>query len=179
MRLLDLEKLNQSLQLEDSIIYCIPYNSKCSICDKMSIEKLHLILPNVNNEVELVEYLQKFPSVISCWTVHMRHNDEPLGFFLIEDCVENVPTVKLHGGGWAKNLLLTPLYFRTGILLIKALLNRGIKVRTQVDEENTRSQRFVKGLGFVKYRKYGRDIQMWISYKRIYKNKYYKKYITN
>ena len=60
-------------------------------------------------------------------------------------------TVSFHGGGWNKSIYHTLLYYRGAAILIKALLNFCIKVRTSCLISNKTAYRFLKSIGFVNY----------------------------
>ena len=77
----------------------------------------------------------------------------------------------IHGGGWENYLL----YYRGFMLIIKHMLDHGLKVRTYCQLSNPRAIRFVRSVGFVPYRYSDENVFMWISDKKLKNSVLYKR----
>ena len=70
----------------------------------------------------------------------------------------------------------TLFHYRGMMLMIEAILSQGVKVRTACLVTNERAYRFLRSIGFVKYRTTAEVIKMWINEKRLRNSKMYKRF---
>ena len=103
----------------------------------------------------------------------LGHMWEPFAFIYayIED--EKSLKVSLHGGGWISGNTL--LNYNAYILLIDAMLEKGIKVRTACQLDNDIAMRFNRSIGFIKYYSSKNYHYLWISSERLHKSKIFKR----
>lgn len=111
-----------------------------------------------------------------CFVAYNPASNISLGFIYVyfEDVRQK--KVSVHGGSWTPNL--TMLNYRAYIMLIEALLNQGYKVRTACRLDNIKATRFNKGIGFVNHYTSKNYRYFWISEKRLYSSKIYKRLIA-
>ena len=80
--------------------------------------------------------------------------------------------VSVHGGA-VSGCSAVDMY-RGYILMLEALLDANIKVRTACHVDNTKAIRLNRSLGFVKYQLIGEKIGFWINKKRLTSSSIYK-----
>jgi hypothetical protein len=101
-------------------------------------------------------------------------NDKSIAFLYTKQEDFNGKIFSVHGGGWENPLL----YYRGYILMIKYLLDQGLKVRTYCQLSNPSAIRFSRSVGFVPYRYSEEEIYMWINLKRLKSSKLYKRFYS-
>ena len=108
-----------------------------------------------------------------CYVAYNLKTSVPFAFIYayIED--EKSLKVSLHGGGWISGNTL--LNYNAYILLIDAMLEKGIKVRTACQLDNDIAMRFNRSIGFIKYYSSKNYHYLWISKERLHKSKIYKR----
>jgi hypothetical protein len=97
----------------------------------------------------------------------------PVGFVYVLKERKALNTVSIHGGGWNNTMTSTLFHYRGMMLMIEAVLSQGVKVRTACLVTNERAYRFLRSIGFVKYRTTADVIKMWINEKRLHNSKTY------
>ena len=70
------------------------------------------------------------------------------------------------------------MYYRGYVLMLKHLLDQGLKIRTYCQLSNQRAIRFSRSVGFVPYRYTEDEVFMWINDKRLKNSKLYKRFYS-
>lgn len=160
--------------IEDNIIKWVPYNKDEKICERYSLDEWHCAVHDIDSDKEWAEFLLE-SSVVKCYILKLCSNDKSIAFVytMQEDFYGKI--VSIHGGGWENPLM----YYRGYILMIKYLLDQGLKVRTYCQLSNPAAIRFSRSVGFVPYRYTKDEVYMWISTQRLTASKLYKRFYNN
>ena len=138
--------------------------------DLFSNSDWRLIFPDVEDDAQLEAFLQL--GCGQCLVAYNSATNAPFGFIYVymEDEIEHI--VSLHGGGWMPSN--TIFNYRAYMLLIEALLQQGLKVRTACEPDNMKAIRFNRSIGFVNHYTSKNYRYFWISEKRLYASAVYR-----
>lgn len=164
--------------LTDGIIEWRPYQGE-DLCCKFKKDDWNKIVFDVFSDLEWKQFVNEYSDIVNCYTLYLCSTNEILGFvyLYLESFSERV--ISIHGGGWLFSLRIVKFYYRGMFCLLKYLLENGIKVRTYCLKSNKRAQRFIKSIGFVKYKEGINIYYFWINKKRLIINKVYKSFGLN
>ena len=132
------------------------------------------IVEDIHSDQEWADFVDAHPDFVSCYILKKCDNGEPLAFIYLLKEYDEEKIVSIHGGGWSKPLL----YYRGYILMLKTLMERGYKVRTYCNRDNSSAIRFSRSVGFIPYSYTDSKVYMWINYKRMTSSKLYKYYYS-
>ncbi len=157
----------------DGVVEWHKYTDGECLCKHFPLAEWHLIVSDVDTDEEWEDILRN-STYVNCYTLKMSKSQETIGFVYTkhEDDYGRIRSV--HGGGWGKSTRLSFLYYRGLILMVRTLLQDGIKVRTSCLKGNIRALRFLRSIGFVPYFYTDTYVYMWISEKRLNNSKIYK-----
>ena len=157
--------------IEDAIIKWVPYTKDEKICERYPLDVWHCAVHDVDSDEEWADFLSE-SSIVKCYILKLCSNEKSIAFVYTvqEDFAGKV--VSIHGGGWENPLM----YYRGYILMIKHLLDQGLKVRTYCQLSNPAAIRFSRSVGFIPYRYTEDEVFMWISDKRLKTSKLYKRF---
>ena len=162
------------MDIADGIVKWVPYSREEIICGRYSLDDWHKAVHDIDSDIEWADFLEK-SLIVKCYILKLCSNDQSIAFLYIMQ--ENLAgtIVSVHGGVWGSPLL----HFRGYILMLKHLLEQGLKVRTYCNISNTAAIRFDRSVGFVPYRYTEDEVFMWISEKRLKNSKLYKRFYPN
>lgn len=156
--------------ISDDVIYFIPYKKSEIIYSNFKIDDWHNVVSDINSDEELSNALDLYKH-IDGYILKRCDNNESIAFLYIKKENQKKSIVSIHGGGWNKSIYLTFLYYRGYVLMIEHLLNKGYKVRTTCLCTNKLAYRFIRSIGFVKYKSSGTYNYFWINSNRLSNNK--------
>lgn len=161
----------QSSTISDGIVEWVPYSRYEKICGRYSLDDWHQAVHDIDSDEEWAAFLSK-SNFIKCYVLRLCFNKESIAFVYTMQEDFDGKIVSIHGGGWENPLM----YYRGYILMIKYLLDQGLKVRTYCQLSNPAAIRFSRSVGFVPYRYTEDEVFMWISDKRLKTSKLYKRF---
>lgn len=132
------------------------------------------IVEDIHSDQEWADFVEAHPGFVSCYILKKCDDGEPLAFIYLLKEYDNEMIVSIHGGGWSKPLL----YYRGYILMLRTLMERGYKVRTYCNRDNSSAIRFSRSVGFIPYSYTDSKVYMWVNYKRMTSSKLYKYYYS-
>lgn len=132
------------------------------------------IVEDIHSDQEWADFVEAHPGFVSCYILKKCDDGEPLAFIYLLKEYDNEMIVSIHGGGWSKPLL----YYRGYILMLRTLMERGYKVRTYCNRDNSSAIRFSRSVGFIPYSYTESKVYMWVNYKRMTSSKLYKYYYS-
>lgn len=132
------------------------------------------IVEDIHSDQEWADFVEAHPGFVSCYILKKCDDGEPLAFIYLLQEYDNEMIVSIHGGGWSKPLL----YYRGYILMLRTLMERGYKVRTYCNRDNSSAIRFSRSVGFIPYSYTDSKVYMWVNYKRMTSSKLYKYYYS-
>lgn len=132
------------------------------------------IVEDIHSDQEWADFVEAHPGFVSCYILKKCDDREPLAFIYLLKEYDNEMIVSIHGGGWSKPLL----YYRGYILMLRTLMERGYKVRTYCNRDNSSAIRFSRSVGFIPYSYTDSKVYMWVNYKRMTSSKLYKYYYS-
>lgn len=159
----------------DSIVKWELYKNE-DVFNKFPLEEWNLMVTDVYSEKEWQKLVSKYRDWVRCYIMRTCNDNKEIAFAYLYNEDGQFKTVSFHGGGWNKSIYHTMLYYRGAIVLIKALLDIGIKVQTSCLVDNKTAFRFLKSIGFVNYRTSDTYHYFWINKKRLYNSKIYKRF---
>ena len=166
----------------DSIIKWELFNNE-DIINKFPLDEWNLIVTDIYSQKEWQEFIYEYSNLVCCFIMRTCYDNKEIAFAYLYNEDGKFKTVSFHGGGWNKSIYHTLLYYRGAVILIKALLNFCIKVRTSCLISNKTAYRFLKSIGFVNYLNSKNYHYFWINNNRLEKSRIYKyinkKYSTN
>ena len=160
--------------IEDAIIKWVPYTKDEKICVRYSLDQWHQAVHDIDSDEEWASFLSE-SDFVKCYILKLQFNDRSIAFVYTMQEDFGGKIVSIHGGGWESPLM----YYRGYILMIKHLLDQGLKVRTYCQLSNPAAIRFSRSVGFVPYRYTEDEVFMWISTKRLIYSKLYKRFYNN
>ena len=156
--------------IENSYIKWESYSKEDVICDRFPLDIWCQIAGDIHSDKEWDNFVSSYPNSVKCWVLKRNDINLPIAFIYIYNEDYTWGKVSIHGGGWTSPLL----HYRGYILMLKYLLEKGIKVRTYCHLTNTTAIRFDRSVGFVPYRYTKDEVFMWIDEKRLKNSKIYK-----
>ena len=157
----------------DAVLSWKPYKNGDDIVSKFSPEEWHKIAFDIDSEEQLQNLFDSYPYRIRGFVLYENATANPVGFVYVLKERKALNTVSIHGGGWNNTMTSTLFHYRGMMLMIEAVLSQGVKVRTACLVTNERAYRFLRSIGFVKYRTTADVIKMWINEKRLHNSKIY------
>ena len=151
------------------------YSKEDIIRGKFQQEEWHQIVGDINSEEEWQNFVFKYSNYIKCWVLKNNRTNLPIAFVYIFNEGNNWEKVSIHGGAWGNPLQ----HFRGYILILKQLLEQGLKVRTYCKRSNAAAIRFDRSVGFVPYRYTNDEVYMWITEKSLKGTKLYRRLYPN
>lgn len=160
--------------IADNKVYWVTYSRDEIICERYPINVWHRAVHNVDSDEEFANLLDG-TKYVKCYVLKLISNDKSIAFVytLQEDSAGKV--VSIHGGGWENPIM----YYRGYILMIKYLIDQGLKVRTYCQLSNPAAIRFSRSVGFMPYRYTSEEVFMWINHKRLTSTKLYKRFYSS
>ena len=156
--------------VSDGEIKWVPYSRGEIICGRYSLDDWHKAVHDIDSDEQWADFLEKNP-FIKCFVLKWCSDEYPMAFVYIMPEDFDGKVFSIHGGGWENYLL----YYRGFMLMIKHMLDNGLKVRTYCQLSNPRAIRFVRSVGFVPYRYSDENVFMWISDKKLKNSVLYKR----
>ena len=157
--------------ISDGKIDWVPYTRNEIICGRYPIDLWHKAVRNIDSDKEFADFMEDVTSV-KCYILKELSSNKSIAFLytLQEDIAGKV--VSVHGGGWENPIM----YYRGYILMIKHLLQKGLKVRTYCQLSNSAAIRFSRSVGFVPYRYTEDEVFMWINSDKLTKTKLFRRF---
>ncbi len=164
----------QNSIVSDEVVKWVPYCRGEILCGRYSLDDWHKAVHDIDSDEEWANLLDE-SYIVKCYVLKLCSNDKSIAFLYTkkEDFAGKIFSV--HGGGWGKPLL----FYRGYILMLKHLLEQGLKVRTYCQLSNPRAIRFSRSVGFVPYRYTEDEVFMSISKKRLKSSKLYQRFFCN
>jgi len=159
---------------EDTLISVINYEN-VDVVSKFKSDDWHLIVKDIDTNEEWVQFLKEDPGFIQCYLLSTKEDNQPFAFFYLLHEYEDERIVSFHGGGWNNSIHFSMLHFRSAFLIAKSLEEQGMKVRTRCFASNEKAYRFLREVGYIKYRLNGNLIEMYHSEKKMKRSKLYQK----
>ena len=160
----------------DELLKFRPYQSDDMVFSHFTRQETENIAAGIENDKEWADFLKKYVSYFMCIVPIRKSDNAPIGMaYLINEDL-NWKKVSIHGGAWGGSPMLT---YRAYIILIKSLLDQGIKVTTTCSISNSKAVRFNRSIGFVKYRSSDDTVWMWINTRRLESTSIYKRLFGN
>ena len=144
------------------------------ICERFPLGEWKLIVSDINSDKEWSEFLKEYKMFVKCYILYTCKDNKEIGFIYLYNESNSFDVVSIHGGGWGKSVSLSILYYRGLILMIEKLIDKGRKVRTSCFLGNDKAFRFLRGIGFVKYKTTDNAHYMWINQKRLQNSQIYR-----
>ncbi len=158
--------------IEDSFLIWEPYHKEVHLCGRFSDEQWKQIAGDIQSDTEWANFVERYVNSVKCWILKNKATNHPIAFIYLFNEDGNWKTVSIHGGSWESQLL----HFRGYILMLKHLLEQGLKVRTYCNTSNSAAIRFDKSVGFLPYRYTENKVFMWITEKKLKGTKLYKRF---
>lgn len=157
--------------IDDSIIKWVTYTKDEIVCGRYPLNLWHYAVHDIDSDEEWANFLSE-STIVKCYILKLCSNDKSIAFVytMQEDFAGKV--LSIHGGGWENPLM----YYRGYIMIIRHLLEQGLKVRTYCQLSNPSAIRFSRSVGFVPYRYTDTQVFMWISLKRLQGTKLYRRF---
>ena len=153
-------------RISDGIIEWRRYNNEVDIFSQFTDVEWQKIASDITSKDDWEDLLSRYSDFVKCFLLWKLSDNSPIGFvYLMGEPDDDI--VSIHGGGWKKSLGASLLYRRALKLLSIALLGKLLRVRTSCSTDNRRAERFLRGVGFVPYRRANGVINFWISKKRM------------
>lgn len=156
--------------IEDRFVKWEPYTKAETLCNRFPLEQWEQIAGDIHSDIEWADFVENYSNSIKCWVLKNKETYLSIAFIYIFNEDGEWKTISFHGGGWEKPLM----HYRGCIIMLKHLLERGLKVRTYCKVSNPTAIRFSRSVGFVPYRYSDKEVFMWISIKRLKSSKIYK-----
>ena len=159
--------------ITDDIVKWVPYTKDEKICERYPLDQWHCAVHDIDSDDEWASFLSE-STIVRCYILKMCSNNQSIAFVYTMQEDFDGKIVSIHGGGWNNPLM----YYRGYILMIKHLLDKGLKVRTYCQLSNPSAIRFSRSVGFVPYRYSSEEVFMWINHKRLTSTKLYKRFYS-
>lgn len=162
----------KSCIISDGVIYWALYDGTEKVCTRFDKEEWHLAVSDIDTDEEFAEVVNTCQT-IKCYILRLCCDDSSIAFIYTKYIDERNRVVSIHGGGWGRSFSSSRHYCRGVILMVKHLLEQGLKVQTSCLLENKRAYRLMHSIGFVKYRIDKGYVDMWINKERLHRSKMY------
>ena len=159
------------LPLEDADTYWEPTSREDCISRHFTFEQWEYIMGKDFSEDIFFYFLENYPFYIKSYT-YKRKNGDVLAFVYIVLDVDRNNVVSIHGGGCSNYRS----HYKGYVMIIEALLNCNLKVRTKCVLANITAIRFNRSVGFVPYRYTDTSVYLWINEKRLKGSVMYKRF---
>lgn len=156
--------------IEDRFVKWETYTKAEMLCGRFSLEQWEQITGDIQSDIEWADFVDNYSDSVKCWVLKNKRTYLSIAFIYIFNEDGEWKIVSIHGGGWEKPLM----YYRGYVIMLKYLLEQGLKVRTYCKLSNPTAIRFSQSVGFVPYRYSDKEVFMWISSKRLKSSKIYK-----
>ena len=155
--------------ISNGTIKWVPYSREEVVCGRYSLDDWHKAVHDIDSDDQWADFLEK-SDFVKCYILKLCKNDKSIAFvYTMQEDLKGT-TFSIHGGGWENCLM----YYQGFMLMIKHLLDRGLRVRTYCQLSNPRAIRFVRSVGFVPYRYTEDEVFLWISERRLTSSNIYK-----
>ena len=158
--------------INDHIIKWEPYTKGDILCARFPLDQWRKVAGDIHSDEEWENLVVKYPGVIKCWVLRRLSDNESIGMIYIFNEGDNWEKCSIHGGGWKDPIL----HYRGYVLMLRHLIEKGVKVRTSCSLSNPTAMRFSRSVGFIPYRYTDDEVFMWISEKRLKSSKLYKRF---
>ncbi len=159
----------------DSVISTTDFGN-AEVVSKFKYGDWHLIVGDIDTNEEWVQFLKDNPHFIESYLLITKEDNQPFAFFYLLHEYDDKNIVSFHGGGWNNSLYYTLLHFRSAFLIARSLTEKGIKVRTYCKSYNEKAYRFLREVGYIKYRQVNDTIEMYFSERKMKRSKLYQKF---
>lgn len=163
-----------SCVFNDDKIQLKPCKGK-GIISKFKPSDWHLIASDIDDEKTLIDFLDNHSDFMECYLLSTKADNQPFAFFYLLHEYDDNRIVSFHGGGWNNTIRYNLLHFRAAFLIAHTLEENGIKVRTYCLASNEKAYRFLREVGYIKYRLNGDTIEMYHSEKKMKRSRLYQK----
>lgn len=163
--------MHQSSLVTDNIVQWVPYCKDERICERYPLTVWHYAVHDIDSDDEWAAFLSK-SNIVKCYVLKLCSNEKSLAFVYTMQEDFDGKIVSIHGGGWENPLM----YYRGYILMIKHLLDQGLKVRTYCQLTNPAAIRFSRSVGFIPYRYTEDEVFMWINSDKLTKTKLFRRF---
>lgn len=157
----------------DKYISIRPYSSDVKIVELFGLKSWFKIEDEFSSDEEWSLFLNTYPNFVDCFIFYENSTGEPFSFIFVLHEYDDIKKVSVHGGGWKNGMHYTKLNYRALFLFAETLFAMGFKIRTSCLINNNNAFRFLKGAGFVRYRKNERLSEMYLLEKRMRNSKIY------
>ena len=157
--------------ISDDIIKWVPYSRDEIVCNRYPLDVWHKAVHDIHSDEDWANFLEG-STIVKCYILKLCNNNESIAFlYTLQENIKG-DIVSVHGGGWKYSLM----YHRGYMLMLKNLLDRGLKVRTYCQLDNPKAIRFSRSVGFVPYKYTDEEVFMWITEKRLKGCKFYHRF---
>ncbi len=163
---------------EDSVVSTADFGD-AEVVSKFGDGDWHLIVNDIDTNEDWVQFLKNEPFFIKGYLLKTKANNQPFAFFYLLYEYDDKNIVSFHGGGWNNSLYYILLHFRSAFLIAKSLTEKGLKVRTYCKSYNYKAYKFLREVGYIKYRQVNDTIEMYFSERKMKRSKLYKKFFLN
>lgn len=147
------------------------------VVSKFSAAEWHKIHTETSTDEEFSAWLLKYKSI--CTPLLLLRRGVPIAFvFVVYDNYKR-RSVMIHGGTWLAGHSYSLTLFRAMAVLATHLMNKGFLVHSQCNSQNTVSERFLRGCGFVPYAREDGYIKFYITQTTIGKSRLYRHQIEH
>ena len=157
----------------DEYAFWDEHSQEDCLCSLFSDDDWHKIIYDIYGDLEWSKFLKEYSDYYKCYVLRRASDNNILAFIYIINEDLKWSTVTIHGGAVEACPVITR--YRSYILMILALLDAGIKVRTNCSNTNLRAIRFNRSVGFVKYEESNNVISFWINKNRVLSSSIYKR----
>lgn len=154
-------------QISDGVVEWKQYDNDIDVFNHFTTRDWKQIAFDIDSEEEWNDLLTRYPDYVKCYILRRLRDRKPIGFVYILHENEQGTVVSIHGGGWEHTFYASLLYFRAIKLLATTIIESGLKVRTSCRIDNYRAEKFLRGAGFVPYRRANGIIDFWINKQRL------------
>lgn len=158
--------------IEDYIVKWEPYTKAEKLCVRFSLEQWKQIAGDIQSDIEWADFIGSYSNSVKCWVLKNKRTNSSIAFVYIFNEDGKWNTISIHGGGWKNSIM----HYRGWMVILKHLLELGLKVRTACQKNNTTAYRFIKSAGFVNYSSSDTYDYFWINKQRLTSSKIYKRF---
>lgn len=157
------DRLMSCKQICDGVIEWKQYDNEIDVFNHFTAKEWEQIAFDIESEVEWNDLLTRYHDYVKCYVLWRLLDSKPIGFVYLLQENEQGTIVSIHGGGWERTFYASLLYNRAIKLLATTMIEYELKVRTSCRMDNRRAERFLRGAGFVPYRRANGIIDFWIN----------------
>ena len=156
--------------IADDFVRWEPYAKEDILCKRFSPDEWHMIVADIQSDEEWADFLIENPDFVRCFVLKRCDDCHSIAFIYLLKEYDDERIISIHGGGWESPLM----HYRGYILMLKALLDQGFKIRTYCQLSNSAAIRFDRSVGFIPYRYTEEKVYMWLSQYSLQRSKVYK-----